>query len=443
MQSLKKKEIKINNKEKITKICIDDFAIKKGHTYGTIMIDIESHKVIDIIFSRENNDVSEWLKSYPNIKVVSRDGSITYKNAISIAHPSAIQISDRFHILKNLTEYCKQYLTKYFKAKVIINNNLDNKPKSKNIINYSQNEKVLKAMQMFNVGIKKAKICEALKLNIKTLNKILEFDELDINYYGKSKLRIIQEERLKNKQEIINEAREMRKNCIPISKIAKALNLDRRTISKYLDEKTTGISTRLGVKRKSKLDQYINYIDKLIEIGVTSKTIYSKIKEMGYTGSESLIRNYKAQNKNNNYTSIVTTEVKRSSLIKLLYKPISKIKELSNEIVNKIYNSYPIYKEIINLVIEFKNILSSRTIDEFDRWIHKATELNINEINSFVNGITRDIDAVKNAVLYEYNNGLAEGVINKLKLIKRIMYGRCNFNLLKNKILRLENLKFN
>ncbi|WP_168944231.1 transposase [Clostridium cochlearium] len=215
MQSLKKKEMKISNKEKITKICIDDFAIKKGHTYGTIMIDIESHKIIDIIFSRENNDVSEWLKSYPNIKVVSRDGSIIYKNAISMAHPSAIQISDRFHILKNLTEYCKQYLTKCFKTKVSINNSVDDKQKSKNIIITSQNEKALKSIQMFNVGIKKTKICEILKLNIKTLNKILKLDESEINYYGKSKQRIIQEERLKNKLELINAIREMKKNSLP------------------------------------------------------------------------------------------------------------------------------------------------------------------------------------------------------------------------------------
>ena len=75
---------------------------------------------------------------------------------------------------------------------------------------------------------------------------------------------------------------------------------------------------------------------------------------MGYTGSESLIRTYKAHNKKNIYNSTETTEVKRSSLIKVLYKPISKIKELSNEIVSKIYNLYPIYEKIINLVIEFK-----------------------------------------------------------------------------------------
>ncbi|KOC30816.1 hypothetical protein ADU81_14665 [Clostridium botulinum] len=407
------------------------------------MIDIKTHRIVDIIFSRSNNDVSKWLKSYPNIKVVSRDGSITYKNPISKTHPSAIQISDRFHMLKNFTEYCKQYLNKYFKSQVMINNSNSNKQEMKNIIINFQNEKALKARQMFNVGIKKTKICKILKLHIKTLNKILELSKLDIIYYGKSKLRIIQEERAKNELEIINITREMKKKSVPVARIAKALNLDRRTIDKYLDEKTTGINPRLGVKRKSKLDAYVDSINSLIQVDSTSKAIYSKIKDMGYTGSKSLIRTYRAQNKGITYSSLTTTSVKRSSLIKLLYKPVNKIKELSNEIISEIYNSYPVYKAIINLLIEFKNILNNKTIDEFEKWLHKAAALKINEINSFINGLTRDIDAVKNAILYEYNNGLAEGFINKLKLIKRIMYGRCNFNLLKNKILMLEELKFN
>ena len=65
-------------------------------------------------------------------------------------------------------------------------------------------------------------------------------------------------------------------------------------------------------------------------------------------------------------------------------------------------------------------------------------------LHSFVNGIERDIDAINNAIIYSYNNGLAEGSVNKLKVIKRIMYGRCSFELLKSKLLRLEKMrKFN
>ncbi|WP_242319030.1 transposase [Bacillus cereus group sp. BfR-BA-01349] len=96
------------DKNKITKVCIDDFAIKKRRRYGTIMVDIETHKIIDLIPSRDLEDVLAWLKTFPNLKIVFRDGSITFRNAIAQAHPAVIQISDRFHLIQNLTGYIKQ-----------------------------------------------------------------------------------------------------------------------------------------------------------------------------------------------------------------------------------------------------------------------------------------------------------------------------------------------
>ncbi|HDR6248527.1 TPA: transposase [Bacillus cereus] len=96
------------DKNKVTKVCIDDFAIKKRQRYGTIMMDIETHKIIDLIPSRDLEDVIAWLKTFPNLKIVFRDSSITFRNAIAQAHPAVIQISDRFHLIKNLMDYVKQ-----------------------------------------------------------------------------------------------------------------------------------------------------------------------------------------------------------------------------------------------------------------------------------------------------------------------------------------------
>lgn len=61
---------------------LDDFALKKRHRYGTILINAETHKVVDMIESREKDDVIKWLKKYPNIKIFTRDGSSTYAAAI-------------------------------------------------------------------------------------------------------------------------------------------------------------------------------------------------------------------------------------------------------------------------------------------------------------------------------------------------------------------------
>ena len=90
--------------------------------------------------------------------------------------------------------------------------------------------------------------------------------------------------------------------------------------------------------------------------------------------------------------------------------------------------------EIIDLEREFKTILFSKETEQLELWLEKARHLNIMELNSFVNLIESDIDAVKNAIIYNFSNGLTEGFNNKTKVIKRQMYGRCSFDLLRLKI---------
>ncbi len=90
----------IVDKSSVKRVCVDDFAFRKRYTYGTVMVDPESHRIIDIIDTRETTEVAEWLKTYPSIEFISRDGAQAYASASSNSHPKAIQISDRFHLLK-------------------------------------------------------------------------------------------------------------------------------------------------------------------------------------------------------------------------------------------------------------------------------------------------------------------------------------------------------
>jgi transposase len=79
--------------------------------YGfTVMVDLESHRIIDIIDSRETKAVEKWLRTYPNLQFISRDGAQTYSSASTNSHPNAIQISDRFHLLKNLSEAAEKFM---------------------------------------------------------------------------------------------------------------------------------------------------------------------------------------------------------------------------------------------------------------------------------------------------------------------------------------------
>lgn len=416
------------------------------------MIDIETHRVIDLIPSRDCEEVVKWLKSYPNLHVVSRDGSITYKKAITLAHPKAIQVSDRFHILKNLTSYCKDYLMKYFKPKVVIEIN----PKMEVIYittklpiqnkKLTLESKITKAIQLLNGGIDKSQICRQLNMDIRVLNKLLAMNNYERTVYLKSSLQISHEETVERKLELIATVRDMHNNKHSIRAIARNLSMACETVTKYLDETVSAINGNYGVKRKSILDPFLEEINKLIDKGFTSSKIGNLIRLNGYNGSDITIRHYIARLKKsnheiyiNNKTSHCTAElVERTKLLKLLYNPMIKVKGLSIETLNKVNEKYPRYKEIIDLVSEFRTILKRKAITKINKWMEQACSLNNKFINSFIHGITRDITAVKNAIIYDYNNGLAEGSVNKLKVIKRIMYGRNSFDMLYKKLLWLE-----
>ncbi|WP_407928524.1 transposase [Clostridium guangxiense] len=89
---------------------------------------------------------------------------------------------------------------------------------------------------------------------------------------------------------------------------------------------------------------------------------------------------------------------------------------------------YSILGELYTLIKEFHKIIFSNKAEEIEIWISGAKKYDIPELQSFLKGTCKDIEAVKNSIIYQYNNGLAEGSVNKLKVIKRIMYGRNSFD---------------
>ena len=186
-------------------------------------------------------------------------------------------------------------------------------------------------------------------------------------------------------------------------------------------------SGKYNTTAPSKIKPYGEDIKRLLSEGKTFRQINIYIREIGYTGAESTIRMYATSKK-----------LERRWLIKLLYKPIDEIKKFSQEQLDKVIEQYPIIGRLYDVGKNFKEILFSPKPKELEKWMEECALLDIEEITSFMNGLKRDIQAVKNAIKMGYNNGLAEGSVNKLKVVKRIMYVRNSFELLKAKLLRLE-----
>ena len=424
-------------------VCVDDFALKKREKYGTVMVDIVTGNVVDMLESRNYEDVEKWFKSFPNIQVFSRDGSITYAKAIRDSHPKAIQISDRFHLLKNLTDYCKDYIKRTVKNKIEIESTAEtviiNNIKCKTKYQYETTwDLITDVKKLRSEGHTIEQISASLGLGNKTIIKYSKVQDCDKEEYIKKSTPRIKSETIKrNKEALINEAKAYDEKGYSLRKIAYEMSIDRSTVKKYLAADGTYAHASSGITKSGKLSLFKERIIEMYSEGTKCTEIFVELKKYGYSGSESLIRNFisKINHQVIKIDNSKTEQIKRKHLISLLYKDIDKVKSITDKQLNKVFEIYPELITVYEVSKKFKELLMGQKIDMLNNWIINTLALGIPELASFINGINRDIEAVENAIKYKYSNGLAEGTVNEIKVIKRIMYGRCGFDLIKRKVL--------
>lgn len=317
----------------------------------------------------------EELKKFTNVETVTRDLSSTYKLAIAEALPNAKQIADRFHIEQNYTDNMIDYMKRTIDEKIVLNK-IDN------------NEKVLSSYE-------KNKEITALK-----------------------------------KWNLIQKVKELKSKNMSNISIGKELGICDETVAKYLKIDKPPVQDS-----HSKLDTYIYDIKQAICDKKTKKEIYEYIKSKGYTGKQDLLYHRLKSIRSEVKQDLVT--IKRSQLKKVLFvENINDIKKDSvrNGIILYLHQNEE-FNNLVDLLKEFKIILFSKEPSKLDQWLEKSKKMNVEELTKFCNTIENDLNAVKNAIIYDYSNGLTEGFNNKTKVIKREMYGRCSFSLLRIKIL--------
>lgn len=422
------------------------------------MVDINTHKIIDMLESREQDEVIEWLKSYPSIKVVSRDGSITYHNSISAALPDAIQISDRFHLYKNLTDYAIEYLKKHLKKKVevIIDSTDIEVPTLNEISKANKNRKLtleekynrILLLQMQNKN--QTEICREVNMDVRCYKKLMSASEAERIEMFSTAAATKHENNVLNKMKIVNEVRTLKCKGLSKSAISREMGLDRHTVTKYLDENFDPVHASYGIKKSGMLSTFYKDIDSLLNQGFMGSKIEEIIRGKGYKGSSSTIRHYMSEWKKRFKNNIEENKVeqgkkkiimKRNDIFKTLFRSVSNIKNFEENKFLCFCEQYPFFNVILELVNLFKDIFIKNKPELLNEWIAKARSTEIEELISFTNGIERDYEAVVNAVCLPYSNGLAEGSVNKIKVVKRVMYGRCSFETLRSKTIRLEKIR--
>lgn len=270
--------------------CIDDFAFRKGQRYGSVLVDIETRNVVDLLNSREYDDVKQWLDGFPNLEIVSRDGSITYRKAISDSNENIVQVSDRFHLLKNLTEYAKGYI----KRKIPVNIDLEvvspqeyephELPKIRGKYRYATKwELILATQKMREDGYTINQISELLGVGSRT---IMAYFKVSMEEKAKyDAIPMVRKSKAMENQDLkagtIRLIQDMVADGYSKRKISEAIGKSERTVRRYFKADPSGSHGKTGLKRRHKLDPYKNEVLALSAKGQSSSKIYSSIRNSG------------------------------------------------------------------------------------------------------------------------------------------------------------------
>lgn len=436
----------------VKKVCVDDFAIRKRFSYGTVMVDLESHRIIDMIPSRDTRDVKEWLDLYPNIEIISRDGAQIYASAGHNSHPGAIQISDRFHLIKGLSEAIDKYVIRTFPPMVEIPAVTIPTEEMKQLLNLNNRVKRIRfAHEKKKAGMTVNEIALILHATPKTIEKYLNLNP------DKENDRIIVKEKkhqhaIEQKQNEVDSVRALARDGVPIEQIAKMTHHTYKTIQNYLNPDYSVVDGHYNVRIPNKLAPFEKDVIELRSKGMTYVKIHEIITKRGYNGTVASLRMFmqkerirniaKEDNDMVNSDYQPTEMIQRKALSQLIYKKIEDIFIINPDQYKKVLETYPMLGELYAVIKEFYEIIYSKHSKRLEQWLKKLEKLDIPELQTYVNGVRKDIEAVKNGITFGYNNGLAEGSVNKIKVIKRTMYGRNSFELLKAKVLLHEQFRF-
>ena len=339
-----------------------------------------NHCIISALNSRKVTDIQKWLQQYPNLKVVSRDGSNIYRLAIELANPDIIQVSDRFHLIKGLSESIRKDLKNILPKQIIIDEIKVDIPKKSLKERYQQTKLDISRGEKISIA------CKNNIIDTRTFKKLVSFNDKQLHDYFDDKYTQKRQVNVDRKNKEVELVKRLYNKGMSYVAISRQIGIDRRTVKKYVN-----IEKKLTIKdttreRANLCLPFHNKISKLVLENIKTKTIYIEIQKLGYQGKYGTLRQYISKLKKEEKL-IYKRVLSRNKLLRLLYTSRENIKELNRNILMKIFKIYPTSKKLIELMLEFKNILlASKSEKCLLAWFRKAEKLNMTNINSFVKG---------------------------------------------------------
>ena len=347
---------------------IDDFALRRGSAYATVLIDAGTGRRVDVVQGRTADVAEKWLRDHPGVEVVCRDGSGAYGEAARQALPGAVQVSDRWHLWHGLGEAVRK-----------------------------------------EVAAHSACWARGTPLQEGT--------------------------RAATTMERWQQVHELRARNVGLLDCARRLNLSLNTVKRYDRASAPGRLQRVPKYRPTLVDPHRDYLRKrrAEEPGVPVQQLLREIRELGYQGSSNLLVRYINQGRLDGDRPHLSP---RRAARTLLTRP-DRLTAGQQETLAGLTAACPEMTALASLVTSFAALLVPDPGNDtrLRQWITGARAADLPHLHSFTRGLDLDIQAATAALTLPHHNGRTEGVNTKTKMIKRQMYGRAGFTLLRHRIL--------
>ncbi|MCA1670528.1 MAG: ISL3 family transposase [Thermomicrobia bacterium] len=373
-------------------LSVDDFAFRRGRIYGSILVDLERHRTVDLFPDRSADTFATWLVEHPGIEVISRDRSGEYADGARRGAPDAIQVADRFHLLRNLRDVTLRVFKRHTKCLARV---------------------------------------AAPGASQQTLTR-LRLDRASSKEQTRGQMRA--------RFTAIHRLASIGMNR---SAIARELGVHRHTVQKYLASSDPP-ERRHYTRTTSMLTPYEGYILTQWRGGCrNAMQLWREIVARGYAGSYRNVSRLTGYLRAQERTGCVAqpapgglTPTQAAGI--MVIRPESRTDE-EQATLAQLPTLHPEVAAVISRWESFAAMFRDRSGEhpgcQLEQWMTEAAGTNVPELTAFVTKLRQDASAVVAALTLPYSQGQTEGRVNRLKLIKRSMYGRAKFDLLRQRVL--------
>lgn len=377
---------------------VDDFALRRGHVYGTVVIDMATRRPVEVLPDREAETLAAWLRAHPGVQAVCRDRAGAYAEGVRAGAPAAIQIADRWHMWHNLAGYVEKSAARHLGC--------------------------LREVPADTAGQAPAVRPEAVAETAAA--------------HAAQVARVEASTLVARTRQRYEAVQQLKARGLGIKPIMRELGLAKGTVRRfYRAESVEGLLAIPRAGRPSILDEHKPHLHERFNAGHTNASeLYREITAAGYRGSLVTVIDYLRPFRPLGVTPPATATPPKARTIAaaILTHPDRRDAD-QNSTLATVRDRCPHLDALSGHVSAFAQMMTGLDGENLEHWLTAVEADDQPELRSFATGIRHDYDAVRNGLTLPHSSGAVEGNVNRIKMLKRTMYGRAKFDLLRKRIL--------